>query len=174
MSEIDFTAARVLAVAARDAAVRLRDECLRVSENGGSSGEHARRLAVLQDYCDYLIGDCNDAVGAWTRAADLLPPQPAAKCPESGVECGRACPPEWCDRVEMQKSQPELKCPYDASLPQSECTASAAHAGRGAEPPGADAAAAQRKAALDAAVAKLQQAVRSRRGVPVVIAEFSI
>lgn len=133
MSEIDFTAARVLAVAARDAAVRLREELWRlgVCEDDGDAAGAADGANDVVDYANRLIGK-------WTRAADLLPqphssrvppqtfdPWPCdsfvwtppsqpwqcslssdAKCPNSpSGRCERDCPGEWCDLASPPKPQ---------------------------------------------------------------------
>lgn len=69
VSEIDFTAARVLAVAARDAAVRLKEELWRIGicESSGVAAGVADAAVDLEERA-------NAAIGLWTRAADVQPP----------------------------------------------------------------------------------------------------
>lgn len=103
----DFTAARILAVAARDAVVRLRDELQR--QRPAAEDDDKKITAAIIDYSDYLIAECNGAIGAWTTTGDLTPPQPKydpfadllgeTKCPLSDdpVCPTDQCPPQ-CDR----------------------------------------------------------------------------
>lgn len=93
----DFTAARVLAVAARDAAVRLRDELQRLRP--AAEGDDKKIAAAIIDYSDYLIPECNAAIGAWTRAGDLTPqPKFAEIEPAKTDECfDPQCPFPQCE-----------------------------------------------------------------------------
>jgi len=146
VSELNTTAARVLAVAARDAARRLRDECKRLIEESDGGSSENRRLENCRDQSDYLIGECNDAIGAWTTAADVQPP-PEPKCRYDSSVNRSEC--EGC-RLE------------DASEVR----------GVGLEPPAAAEKPPSAEEEFDAVVASLAKSLSGRLGVPVVAAKF--
>lgn len=96
----DFTAARVLAVAARDAAVRLRDELQRQRES--AADDDRKVIAAISDYADYLIAECNAAIGQWTRSRDLLPPP---SCDDAAFDCDEvACELPECVAGKRQRT----------------------------------------------------------------------
>lgn len=100
-STVDFTAARVLAVAARDAASRLRDELLRLRGPAAiRESEENQRLSSVAEQCGYLIRECNDAIGAWTTTGDLTPQPKYADATICGdAECKLPQCREYADAV---------------------------------------------------------------------------
>lgn len=141
----DFTAARILAVAARDAVSRLRDELQRLRP--AAEGDDKKIAAAIIDYADYLIPECNAAIGAWTRAGDL---QPQPKYDPFADLLGD---PD--DDVPKCPLSADPKCPTDQCPPQCE-----RYAGCGVK--------VDPDAAEDAAI-ELAKAISKATGIPVCV-----